>query len=133
MFGRVSWLVGWLAGRLAGWLAGWLLNSSRILQAKTAVCGRKGLLASRSLVGRLAGWPGSRLAGWPAVRLEGWMAGRPQNAYRWRFLNKNLRFMQVLSWFFNAIRGWGFSEAKNMRKIAIKCNKLIKSGQRSAF
>ena len=65
MFGRVSWLVGWLAGRLAGWLAGWLLNSPRILQVKTAVCGPKGL--SRAVL-----W----LAGWPAGPVTGRLAGR---------------------------------------------------------
>ena len=117
MFGRVSWLVGWLAGRLAGWLAGWLLNSPRILQAKTTVCGPKGLLASSPLVGRLAGWPGSRLAGWPAVRLEGWMAGRPQNAYRWRFFNKSMRFMQVLSTFLMPYGAWDFRRVKTCVKL----------------
>ena len=34
---------------------------------------------------------------------------------------------------FNAIRGLGFSQGKNMRKIAGKCNITIKSSQRSAF
>ena len=117
MFGRVSWLVGWLAGRLAGWRVGWLLNSPRILQAKTAACGPKGLLASSPLVGRLAGWPGNRPAGWPAVRQEGWMAGRLQNAYRWRFFNKIMRFMQVLNTFLMPYGVRDFSVGKTYEKL----------------
>ena len=117
MFGRVSWLVGWLAGRLAGWLAGGLLNSPRIHQDKTTVCGPKGLLARSALVGRLAGWPGSRLAGWPAVWLEGWMAGRRQNGYRWRFLNKSMRFMQVLNTFLMPYGAWDFRRVKTRVKL----------------
>ena len=41
--------------------------------------------------------------------------------------------MLVLSTFFNAIRGLGFSEVKNMCKTVVKCNMLIRSSQRSAF
>ena len=61
------------------------------------------------------------------------MAGRLQNAYRWRFLNKSMRFMQVLRTFLMPSGAWDFRRVKNMRKTAGKCNILIKSSQRLAF
>ena len=69
-------------------------------------------------VGELAGW----LAGWLAARpagwwVGGWLAGRLQNAYRWRHLNKNVRFMQVLKCFLMSYRGVDFREQKTCVKL----------------
>ena len=56
-----------------------------------------------SVAGRVAGYPAGwrvgGLAGWPAGGLGGWLAGKLENAHRWRILNKNQRFMQVLNTF----------------------------------
>ena len=61
------------------------------------------------------------------------MAGRPQNAYRWRFLNKNMRFMQVLGTFLIPYAPRALRGIKNMQKQTVKRNILIKWCERSAF